>query len=123
MATTNEKGQVIMVKKGVEPITTLKASPVVTPIMAKPQATNIVVNNQSLAQQLAEGKLVMAQMNGQQVVLRTTPAVGGQQQVRIIISSLIKALHHRYQNRELRARESTFIEVNMQLTDAYLLLN
>jgi len=34
-----------------------------------------------------------------------------------------KALHHRYQNRELRARESTFIEVNMQLTDAYLVLN
>jgi len=36
---------------------------------------------------------------------------------------IIKALHHRYQNRELRARESTFIEVNMQLTDAYLVLN
>jgi len=37
--------------------------------------------------------------------------------------SVFKALHHRYQNRELRARESTFIEVNMQLTDAYLVLN
>jgi len=35
----------------------------------------------------------------------------------------LKALHHRYQNRELRARESNFIEVNMQLTDAYLVLN
>jgi len=34
-----------------------------------------------------------------------------------------KALHHRYQNREFRARESTIIEVNMQLTDAYLVLN
>jgi len=34
-----------------------------------------------------------------------------------------KAHHDRYQNRELRARESTIIELNMQLTDAYLVLN
>jgi len=29
----------------------------------------------------------------------------------------LKALHHRYQNRELRARESTFIEVNRYATN------
>jgi len=39
------------------------------------------------------------------------------------MKQFLKALHHRYQNRELRARESNFIEVNMQLTDAYLVLN
>jgi nucleosome-remodeling factor subunit BPTF len=50
-------------------------------------ANQIVVNNPTLAQQLASGKATLATLNGQQVLIRAAATSGGQSNV-IIKSAL-----------------------------------